>query len=92
MKKRKRRVSPLPPSEIRLSATRVLSLGVVEGLVVLTTAEPLVSVVRVVDPLRGSTDQIIRRTRTLRVISRVSIPMAALPELQTALRRVARAK
>src|SRR5690242_6283838 len=62
-----RRVPPLPPPkgiEVALGDTRVLSVRVVAGLVVLQTAQPMETTVRAIDPLGGITE-ITRRSRAL---------------------------
>jgi hypothetical protein len=86
------RVPPLPPPkgiEIPISDTRVLSVRAIAGLAVLQTAEVMTSEVHAVDPLRGITE-VTRRSRALRILSHLSIPVSAAGEVATALRRVSR--
>ena len=89
-----RRLPPLPPPlgiEVPVGDRRVLSVRLIEGLVVLQTAEVMTSEVHAIDPLRF-TSEITSRSRVLRVLSHLSVPVAALRDVQTALRRVARAR
>lgn len=83
------RPSPSPPNgiEVALGDKRVLSLRAVEGLAVLQTAEVMTSVVHGFDPLRG-TSEVTSRSRTLRVLSHLAIPIAAVGEVAAALRQV----
>ena len=72
-----------------LSDTRVLSVRAIAGLVVLQTAEPLVSEVRTFDPLGGASE-ITHRSRALRVLSHLSIPDTAVGDVRAALAKVIR--
>lgn len=88
----RRRVPSGPPVlgvEVPLHGSRVLCISVVEGRVVFTVGEPMLSEVRSYDPIQRTT-HVTSRSRVLRVLSHLSVPAARLEEVQAALRKVVR--